>query len=112
MAADSRPRLDLHGAVVYFIDASGARWRVYDTAFGPPLAALNRYAILPQGDRWATARVFIPPEPDAMRRSYRFQPADDRRLTLEVVAAQFGRASYFRRAAPREPEPPAPYLGG
>ena len=51
--------------VVYFDDGDGGRWRVYDVAFGPPLAPLGKRAPLPPGDPRARFRVFVPPDPPA-----------------------------------------------
>lgn len=88
---------------LYFTDAEGKRWRVYDTVFGPPLAKLHKHKRLELGDPRATARIFVPPDPEPMMRSFDFCKGADRSLTTAILAEQFRRAGY----APRRYQPPA-----
>lgn len=103
------PELEL-----YFVDDQGARWRVYDVAFGPPLAAPHKRKVLALGDTRARYRLFVPPDPAPMLRVHDFgkNGAGDRSLTLDVLAAQLATAqvSPKKRTAPAR-TPPGTRLG-
>lgn len=88
------PRIDQHGEVAYFIDVDMQRWRVYDTTFGPPHAPPRKHAIHPLGSPRATIRVFVPPDPAALRRNYTFKPGDARELTVELLTHQLSHCTW------------------
>ena len=93
---------------LYFNDNHGARWRVYDVAFGPPLAEPHQRKVLALGDARARYRLFVPPDPSLMLRSYDFKRGGDRAITAEVLGAQLATASY----TPKTREVPAPAVPG
>lgn len=83
----------------YFIAEDGVRWRVHDTAFGPPLAERHRHRRLPLGDRRAIYRVFV--AADGQRRAYAFPrnaPPEDRTLDAERLAQQFAQSGWMASA--------------
>lgn len=95
-----------------FTDDAGAVWDVYDVAFGPPLAGPHHRKRLDYGDPRARYRLFVPPDPDPMIRSYDFKRGWGRGITTNVLGAQLRAAAYSpkRRTAPAK-APPEPPLG-
>jgi hypothetical protein len=93
---------------VYFTDAEGNRWRVYDVVFGPPLAEPGRRAVLAHGDPRARFRLFVPREGHLLR-LHRFGGVagdEDRSLDVTTLAEQLRGATYSpkqRVAPPRDP---------
>ena len=81
-------------AALYFTDNRGVSWRVYDVAFGPPLAKPHQRKVLALGDARARYRLFVPLDPSLMLRSYDFRRGGDRAIAIEVLSAQFATASY------------------
>lgn len=92
------PRIETVGDRTRFLDRDGNRWTIYDTSFGPPHAPPGRYARFPHGDRRATARVFVPPDPASLRPTYEFRPDDSRELTVELLTKQMARCTWTSRA--------------
>jgi hypothetical protein len=91
--------------VVTFTDEAGATWEVYDVAFGPPLAEPGKRKVLPHGDPRARYRLFVPPPPERMLRSFTFAAGgSDRGLAPETLREQLQAASY----SPKKPQQPAP----
>lgn len=88
------PRIDQCDDVVYFVDAEGNRWRVYDASYGPPHAKPYKHAIHPFGSSRATVRVFVPPDPAALRRNYTFKPGDSRELAVDRLTEQLQRCTW------------------
>ena len=85
-------RIDEDGDRVYFTDSDGARWRVYDVAFGPPLCPpLRRRAFRPPDAR-ANYRYFV--RHDGLERCHRFADGEPRELTAELVAEQLAAAAH------------------
>lgn len=99
---------------VYFIDAAGVRYRVYDVAFGPPLAALGKRKILQLCDVRGRYRLFVQANPESMMRVHDLgRHEGERRITAEILDAQLRRAGFApKKIAARDPHSPAPYLGG
>lgn len=93
----------------YFTDDQGARWRVYDVAFGPPFAAPHKRKVLALGDTRARYRLFVPPDPEPMLRIHDFGKtgAGNRCLTVEMLATQLATAqvSPKKRTEPVRPAP-------
>ena len=83
--------LERDGDALRLVEPSGQRWRVYDATF---VAGQHRRTALGSGR--ATERLFIPPDPAAMRRLYRFRVGDSRALGIETVETQWRQAEYFR----------------
>ena len=52
-------RIDDDGERVYFTDTEGARWRVYDVAFGPPLCQPILPSAIRPPDARAALRYFV-----------------------------------------------------
>lgn len=93
---------------LYFTDGYGTRWRVYDVAFGPPLAEPHQRKVLALGDARARYRLFVSPGPALMLRAYDFKRGGDRAISAEVLSAQLATASY----TPKTREVPAPAVPG
>ena len=87
-------------------------WRVYDTAFGPPLAPPGRHRPLALGDPRARYRVFVPQDREAMLKVHDFKGSPDRRMTLEILSVQLRTAGGSPRWKPKPPAEKARYLGG
>ena len=85
-------RIDDDGERVYFTDSEGARWRVYDVAFGPPLCQPFRRRAFRPPDARATYRYFV--TQDGLERCHRFTDGEPRELTTELVSAQLAGAAY------------------
>jgi hypothetical protein len=99
---------------LYLIDDHGARWRVYDVAFGPPLAKPHKRTIIAPSDTRARYRLFVPPDPAPMLRVHDFgkNGAGDRSLTVDVLAAQLATAQVSPKRRPAATrEPPGTKLG-
>lgn len=77
---------------LYFTDEQRQRWRVYDVAFGPPLAAPHKSKVLELMDPRASYRIFVPKE--GRKRSYRFRTGESRAITTERLAQQLASAEY------------------
>ena len=91
---------------LYFRDAAGARYRVYDVAFGPPHAEPGKRKVLELGDTRARYRLFVPAEGE-MLRSHDFTRGGDRSLTAENLAQQLAGAAFApkKSAPPPRPDP-------
>ena len=114
MAHDGLPHLErLRDGRIYFVDEDRVPWRVYDAAFGPPLAPAFRHRVLPHGDPRARYRIFVPQDQTASLRIFDFKrEGGDRRMTLEILTVQHRTAGFAQRWKPPAPAEKAPYLGG
>ena len=79
---------------VYFIDADGERFRVYDTTFSG-----GKFHQRPIGDPTATARVFVPRSRSLPRRTYTFKRSDSRVLEDQALERQLRESAYVPRQA-------------
>ena len=100
--------IDREGDKLFFVDADGVRWRVYDAGFGPPHAKPFKRRVYELGSSRATDRIFVPKDGD--RRSYHFARGDSRGLTAETLAKQLAAARL--RRAPRLQSAAARALAG
>ena len=85
-------RIDDDGERVYFTDSEGARWRVYDVAFGPPLCQPFRRRAFRPPDARAAYRYFV--RADGLERCHRFTAGEPRHLTAELLSEQLDAAAY------------------
>ena len=91
MSRTAGPRIEERGQGVYFIDAAGIAWRVYDVAFGPPHCALGQRRGFKPPDPRANYRWFV--SETGTERCVRLGPAD-RELTPERLTQQIAEAEY------------------
>src|SRR5262245_35396879 len=75
-------------------------YRVYDGYFRS-----GRFYRFRPGSSRQPHRYFVPKEPSAFRRDYKFADTDNRQMTKALVDAQFAKTTYF--AGPGRPEPHA-----
>lgn len=75
--------------VVYFTDADGVKWRVYDCVLVRGKGTLRRG----RADERATHRVFV--AANGVKRSYRFTRGETHRLTVTLLAVQLRQAGYL-----------------
>ncbi len=69
----------------------GTTWyRVYDGEFRG-----GRHLIVKPGSSRQPFRYFVPKNPAAMRRLYKFDAAENRQVTRENLDRQYSKASYF-----------------
>src|SRR5581483_5332918 len=71
---------------LYFNDSRNTRWRIYDIAYGPPLAAPFKRRRLKLGDERATDRCFVSENGD--QRRYHFTRDDSHDLLVESLGRQ------------------------
>lgn len=76
-----------------YLTADGARYRVHDAAFGPPLAEPGHYKLLPLGSAQANTRYFV----DAFKtvRAYSFKRSESRAITEEALLTQFHASGFI-----------------
>jgi hypothetical protein len=77
---------------VYFTDAAGQKYRVYDVAYGPPEAAPWQHKAHRPPYAGANYRFFVTVE--GTRRSYRFARGETRLLTIDHLERQLNGAGY------------------
>ena len=87
------PAVEQTGDRVYFIDATGVAWRVYDVCFGPPHCARGRRRGAHPPDPRANYRWFV--SADGTERCVNLE--DERAVTAEVLARQLAQSSYVAR---------------
>lgn len=90
----SEPRIDWQGQKLYFHDAQGGVWRVYDCLF-----VAHRSRAVPLSDPRAVHRAFV--SRDGRRRILRFAQGSARAISPRVLEQQL-RAS---EQAPAEGDP-------
>jgi hypothetical protein len=90
------PTIVNRGALTYFFDGDGNRWRVYDSADEPHHGRPFRQ-VIPLGDPLATVRCFAPLDKTAAHYVYTFQSDGDRDVTIECLTAQLRAARQFYR---------------
>ena len=94
--ADATPRLELRlDGRCYVVDEAGARHRVHDVAYGPPVCLPGKPRVVPHESPKAKYRWFV--REDGEERCYLFRKGEDRRLTPEALARQLERAEYPAR---------------
>lgn len=93
----STPR-DRQSPPLYFTDAKGATWRVYDVCYGPPHASPGRFRARRPPWLAANYRAFV--GADGSRWLYRFQFGDDRGTEDATLAAQRQRSEYAAKSQP------------
>jgi hypothetical protein len=76
-----KPRIDWQGQKLYFHDAAGGVWRVYDCLF-----VAHRSRAVPLSDPRAVLRTFV--RDDGTRRILRFDGASARAISALVLARQ------------------------
>lgn len=82
----SEPRIDWQGQKLYFHDARGGVWRVYDCTH-----AAQRSRAVPLSDPRAVHRAFV--NRDGTRRILHFDRASARSISPRVLAAQLDASS-------------------
>jgi hypothetical protein len=90
---EAGPRVEERGEAVYFVDASGATWRVYDVCFGPPHCARGRRRRARPPDPRANYRWFV--ATDGTERCIKLE--GDRAVAAELLARQLAQSSYFAK---------------
>lgn len=88
-----QPRLDWQGQKLYFHDAAGGAWRVYDCA-----VADERSRAVPLSDPRAVHRAFV--NRDGTRRIFQFTRAGSRAISPQVLERQLAASE----TVVREPE--------
>ena len=83
---------------LYHTDDAGARWRVYDCAYGKPPAAPFVTKRLELGDPRATGRYFV--GEDGTKRVHAFVAGEGRGHDPETLARQLRSAGYLGRREP------------
>lgn len=89
----SEPRIDWQGQKLYFHDARGGVWRVYDCTL-----VAHRSRAVPLSDPRAVHRAFV--GRDGTRRILRFDRGSARSISPRVLAAQLDASE--RAAAERD----------
>ena len=92
MTDDEPGLLERDGERCYFTSSAGERFRVYDVAFGPPLARPHHRRRVPFEDRRANHRHFVPEF--GVPRVYHFARDESRELTAEKLAEQLRGAGF------------------
>jgi hypothetical protein len=87
--------LERHGEVAFFTSEARERLRIYDCAYGPPLARPHRRRVMPLEDIRAKHRHFVPAV--GMARVYRFVKGESRALTPGVLATQLRGSGFVAR---------------
>ena len=90
------PSILNRGALTYFFDGEGNRWRIYDSVERPRHVRPYRL-IFPLADTQATVRCFAPHDKTAAHYVYAFQSDADREVTVDRVSAQLRSAHVFYR---------------
>ena len=80
---------------MYFWDATGGRWRVYDLTFGPPHNPPFRFTKYRPPHAEATYRAFV--DERGERYYYKFERAEDRRVDLDTLVMQQRNAEYVAK---------------
>ena len=84
------PRVEQRGEGVYFVDAQGAAWRVWDVCFGPPHCKPGKRKAYPPPDTRANYRWFV--AADGTKRCVKLDA--ERAVTPEVLAQQLAQSEY------------------
>src|SRR5689334_18306231 len=96
------PRIDWQGQKLYFHDAAGGVWRVYDCTF-----VAHRSRAVPLSDPRAVHRAFV--RDDGTRRILRFEGGSARAISARVLERQLAAAEQApaERPAVRQDAPEA-----